>query len=81
MPSLDQSIYLILCALVIYVELNTKINTTNVIRKIGLGIITVGCLVSLKQHNILIPVGLIVVLVPNICKAFIRHHQRRATDV
>lgn len=51
-------LYILLALVCIYMEISTKVNTRNIINKIGLTFIVVGCLVHLSDKpNVLIEIG------------------------
>lgn len=65
---------IILFMAIIYMELSSKINTDNLIKKVAMGIIASG---ALTNHYFLLQVGITVYLVVDVYKAY-RH--KRAGD-
>jgi hypothetical protein len=54
-------IYLLLFALCIAVELSLKINTDNILKKLGIGFIAVGALAEYDHHHTpLIVIGIVI---------------------
>lgn len=82
MITLQQLVYLTLCFLAIYAEVSTKINTDNVVKKAGLGLVAVGSIINLyHEGNLLMPAGFIIFLLPNALNTFRKYQQRRASDL
>ena len=67
--------FILLILLCIYMELSVKINTSNILNKIGLGFIIVGALIKIyaiynpiAEPNDLIPIGIFLHLISDIHK-------------
>ncbi len=75
-------LYLMLFIACIAVELSSRINTNNCIKKVGIGFIAVGALVSYAQHSSeFIEVGVLIYLVANIISAYAPGNHRRGGDL
>lgn len=72
------SLYIAIIVLCIWIECDTKINTDNLLEKIGLGLIGTGAVVSFEQPNYILPAGVCLYLSSIALKRFINH--RRAID-
>lgn len=74
-------IYSLIIILAFTIELSTKVNTNNIIKKISLALIIVGCLVHLAHRdNFLIEIGLLGYFSADFIIHLMRKHNRRATD-
>ena len=70
---------LFVCCLL--VELSPRINTENVIKKVGIGFVMVGALVEMTgKDSVFIEIGLIIYLVANLCSAYCTRRKRRLAD-
>lgn len=75
-------LYLALFGAAIAVELSLKINTENILKKIGIGFIAVGALVEFTGKNSLfIEIGILTYLMANIISAYCTNRKRRYNDV
>ncbi len=75
-------IYLLLFTLCIAVELSEKINTDNILKKIGIGFIAVGALIAYAgKINDLVEIGVLIYLSANICSAYCSTRKRRGCDL
>jgi hypothetical protein len=72
------SIYIALFLIIIWLECDIRVNTDNILEKIGLGTIAIGCMVSLWNHTNLITYGAFLYFASVGIKVFMR--KRRATD-
>lgn len=72
------SIYIALFLIILWLECDIRVNTDNLLEKIGLGTIAIGCMVSLWHTNNLITYGAFMYFASVGFKVFMR--KRRATD-
>lgn len=64
-------LYILFSVLGIFAECSRRIDTRNIIKKIGLGIIIIGCLVELSGHsNGLIEMGAFAYILSDIWRKF-----------
>ena len=74
-------LYLTLFGACIAVELSEKINTENIIKKVGIGFIAVGALVEFAgRDSVFIEIGVLTYLAANICSAYCTKRKRRESD-
>lgn len=74
-------LYLALFGAAMAVELSYKINTENILKKIGIGFIAVGALVEFAgRESLFIEIGILVYLFANICSAYCTNRKRRSAD-
>ena len=72
--------YIALAVICIYMELSSKVNTTNIINKFGLTFIIIGCLLHLSgKDNVLIEIGTFLHFICELIH-FNLNHKRRNTD-
>lgn len=71
-------VYLMIFLMAVWVEIDTRINTDNVLEKIGLGLIAIGAAASMVTQNALITYGILLYFASICIKRFSRH--RRAID-
>ena len=75
-------LYLALFGACIAVELSLKVNTDNILKKIGIGFIAVGALVEFAgKDSAFIEIGILTYLVANICSAYCTKRKRRECDI
>lgn len=74
-------LYLALFGAAMAVELSIKVNTENILKKIGIGFIAVGSLVELygKDSNF-IEYGALIYLIANLISAYCTNRKRRSND-
>lgn len=73
-------VYILLGGLCVAAEISNKWNTDNLIEKIAIGSIAVGCLIHLaSKPNLLIELGLIAFMAQRLLKAHF-YVKRRSTD-
>lgn len=64
-------LYIVFAVLGLYAECSKRINTKNILKKIGFGIIILGCLVQLSGHpNELIEIGAFSYIAADIWRKF-----------
>lgn len=74
-------LYLALFGAAMAVELSIKINTENILKKIGIGFIAVGSLVEFSgKYSNFIEIGVLTYLIANIISAYFTRRQRREND-
>jgi len=74
-------LYLLLFSACIAVELSSKINTNNCIKKVGIGFIAVGALVSYaSERSEFIEIGILIYLIANIFNAYFLKYFRHGSD-
>lgn len=62
-------------------ELSLKVNTTNVIKKVGIGFIAVGALAQFGGgHSSFVEIGILIYLISNILSAYVLGHTKRKSD-
>ena len=72
---------LILFILCLLIELSPRINTDNILKKIGVGFIMVGALVDIAgSQSQFIEMGLVIYLVTNLLSAYVFERKRRAGE-
>jgi hypothetical protein len=75
------TIYLLLAISCVVMEISSKINTDNIIEKVGLSVIFLGCVISLQgRWNHLIPIGTCVYVASVLLRGLIATHRRRMSD-
>jgi hypothetical protein len=75
-------IYLMLFSACIAVELSERVNTDNVIKKVGIGFIAVGALVEFAgRDSAFVEIGMLTYFTANICSAYLTKRKRRESDV
>ncbi len=75
-------LYLLIFIACIFAELSTKINTDNCIKKIAIGFIAVGALISYASHRSeFIEIGVLIYLLANIFNAYFIKQRRRSGDL
>lgn len=74
-------LYLLLFSACIAVELSERVNTENVIKKVGIGFIAVGSLVAFAgSDSIYIEIGILTYFIAIIFSAYLTSRKRRRSD-
>jgi len=71
-------IYLLILAVIAWMEFSEKINTNTFMQKIGLGLIAIGALVSLHTENPLMYYGVLIYLIGSALTS--QSRSKRVTD-
>lgn len=68
-------LYIVLFSVLCYMEISTRIDTSNIIRKTGIALMAIGALISLSKPNGLLAVGALIYFGNGVIMNFIRHRR------